>query len=225
MINDRQLYDVACIKLLVLCAMHFIEEAWRLITLNYQELFCKMWFSGWSCPHRLLQSNETQQRERKSLAQFATSWSAAWGLNNMWQCSQGWCSPHCQPGIGSAVQTPEKAEHEVAEDEVTFLDTLRRLRSSQKEHVPICYRGQWQCNLQQGWKMNYMDWQLNTRETKRCSYLLSKSIHTSISYPHFFLIKMSTNVTLHLNTEGQTVLNLQKYLANYMLHVKHFSVS
>jgi hypothetical protein len=35
----------------------------------------------------------------------------------------------------------EKAEHEVEEDEVTFLDTLRRLRSSQKE-VPICYRGQ-----------------------------------------------------------------------------------
>ena len=35
--------------------------------------------------------------------------------------------------------------------------------------------------------------------------------------------KMSTKITLHLNTEGQIVLNLQKYLAK--LHVITCSVS
>jgi hypothetical protein len=32
MIDDRQLQDAACIKLDVLKAMHFIAEAWRLVT-------------------------------------------------------------------------------------------------------------------------------------------------------------------------------------------------
>jgi len=36
---------------------------------------------------------------------------------------------------------------------------------------------------------------------------------------------MSTKITLHLNTEGQIVLNLLKYLANYKLHVITCNVS
>jgi hypothetical protein len=44
MVDGRLLQDAAQMKLDVLSAIHFIAEAWRLITHYNQELLCELWF-------------------------------------------------------------------------------------------------------------------------------------------------------------------------------------
>jgi hypothetical protein len=75
----------------------------------------KQW---WPC-------SETQWRWRGWLAQFITSWSAVWGIPDMWQCSQGLWSPKCQH--------LSRSEEEIAEHKATFLDAPKGLEAARKD--------------------------------------------------------------------------------------------
>jgi hypothetical protein len=63
-----------------------------------QELLWEVWFLNWSCQQQWWQCSETHWRWRGWLAQFIASWTAVWGLPNMWQYSRGLWTPEYQPG-------------------------------------------------------------------------------------------------------------------------------
>ena len=70
----------------------------------YKTLIKQVYFSLYNAE----KGTETYGRGRKSLAKFAVSWSAVWGLYDMWNCSHRFRSTHYNLVLEHKLTKPEK---------------------------------------------------------------------------------------------------------------------